>query len=201
MDFANAPASVRLGRWLFRHRTLKCIALLPAFAFRLEVEWETLTWPLGMGVLLAGAALRLWSVGHLGRSTRTRKDNAKRLVTAGPFSRCRNPIYLANMIGTSGFVVLCEAIWYLPIYLLISFSFYSLVVRYEEYLLSHKFPEQYAAYMGTIPRWIPRVRAYKSTKPDHGFGEILSRERSFFMLLAAALCVAISKEAASHLLR
>ena len=73
----------------------------------------------GRRLVATGTALRLWSISYLGRSARTRKDKARRLVTTGPFSLCRNPIYMANMVGACGFIVLCEVLWCVPILSLI----------------------------------------------------------------------------------
>lgn len=191
--------SVSVGRTLFRHRPWVAVAMLPALGFWLEVELESLIWPLGVALVLAGAALRLWSISHLGRSARTRKDKARQLVTTGPFSFCRNPIYLANIIVAAGVVVLCETLWYLPICLAFFFCFYSLVVRYEENLLLQRFSAQYAAYAQRTPRWIPRISLKSCGKATYGLREVLYRERSFFLLLVAAFSAAGIKELVSDL--
>ena len=196
----SGALGVRVGRTLFRHRPWVAVGLLPALGFWLEVEQETLIWSLGVALILAGAALRLWSISHLGRSARTRKDKARKLVTTGPFSMCRNPIYLANMIVAAGVVVLCETLWYLPVCLGFFFCFYSLAVSYEENLLLHRFSAQYAAYAQRTPRWIPCVTLKSCGKSSYGLREVLYRERSFFLLLVAAFSVVGIKELVSDLL-
>jgi len=200
MDFQDVAAAVRVGRWLFRHRSFKVIALLPALAPWWKVQWDAAIWPVGIGLILAGGALRLWSISYLGRSARARKDKARRLVTTGPFSLCRNPIYVANMIATSGFITLCEALWYLPMYLGMSFAFYSVVVRYEEYILLHRFPAQFAAYRKRTTRWVPRVFRLRLANRDYGLREVLYRERSFFLAAGAGVSAAWLKNVLSHLI-
>jgi protein-S-isoprenylcysteine O-methyltransferase Ste14 len=184
---------------LFRHRGIRSLLLLPVLLWYGEVERAVLVWPAGIFLLLLGGGLRLWSIGFIGRSARTRGDKAKRLITSGPFAMCRNPIYLANMVASCGFVVLCQVIWYVPVYLVLSFAFYSLVVRYEEYLLRLKYPEQYQSYTATTPRWIPRPAAGAFAKPPHGLREVLYREKSFFQVAALGLLLALIKQGVEDL--
>ena len=179
---------------------MNSLMIVPVFTVWWEVEWAVVNWPLGISLVAAGTALRLWSISYLGRSARTRKDKARRLVTTGPFSLCRNPIYMANMVGACGFIVLCEVLWCVPIYVVYTFCIYSLIARYEEYLLSCRFQAEYTAYVERTPRWIPRPSAFRLGTPEHGFREILYRERSVFYMLCAGLLVVVSKEMITHVL-
>ena len=51
-----------------------------------------LAWP----VLAAGVSLRLWSTLHIGGHKR------QRVVMDGPYSICRNPLYLFSLLATLG---------------------------------------------------------------------------------------------------
>jgi protein-S-isoprenylcysteine O-methyltransferase Ste14 len=194
MDFEDAPKLVKVGRWLFRHRSLKSLFLLPVFFWFWELECPAATWSVGILLLLLGGGLRLWSISFIGRSARTRGDKVKKLITSGPFALCRNPIYLGNIIATCGFVVFSEVVWYVPVYLALSFAFYSFVVLYEEYLIAGKYPDQYPAYKAKTPRWFPRPNKQIFVKPLHGISEILYREKSFFRVVEAGLLLALAKE-------
>jgi len=198
MEFADAPRVIRFGRWLFRHRSFKCIFLLPVLTFYGELENCWYMWPAGIALLILGGGLRLWSIGFIGRSARTRKDKAKKLITSGPFALCRNPIYLGNVVATCGFVVLSEVLWYVPAFLLLSFAFYEPVVRYEEYLLKQKYPRAFEQYASTTPRWFPAPNPSALAKPFHGLKEILYREKSFFRTVTAGLLVILAEEGISH---
>lgn len=196
-SFEEAPRAVRLGRWLFRHRSLKFILLLPVLLFYAEVENPLVTWPVGLALVLLGGALRLWSISFIGRSARTRKDKAKHVITSGPFALCRNPIYVGNVIAVCGFIVLCEVVWFAPVYLALSYAFYSFVVRYEEYLLTAIHPVEYQEYMQSVPRWLPRLNVAALARPAHGLAEVLRRERSFFYVSLSGIAFAIAKEIVS----
>ncbi len=194
MDFEDAPAVVKIGRWLFQHRSYQFIALLPVLSLWGETGADLLTWSLGLILGLVGGLLRLWCIGHIGRSARTRKDKAKKLITTGPFALCRNPIYLANILAVSGFVIVCETVWYLPVYLIFAFSFYSLIVRYEEYLLHKKFGESYKQYKQSTPRWIPYPTGQSIGFPSYNLSEVLYREKSMFWVALGLFIIAVSKE-------
>ena len=200
MDFRDAPLTVRPGRWLFAHRGFGGILLLPAFLPWLGVKTQSLTWLTGGILGAAGIALRLWSISYLGRSARTRKDKAKSLVTDGPFSVCRNPIYLANMLTLTGFVILLGAVWYLPVYVILLFGFYSAIVHYEERLLTQKFPEEFGPFRQSTRRWLPGLRLSRLGKANHSLREVIYRERSHLMQMAAGLLAVGIKEAATLLL-
>ena len=199
MEFDDAPRVVRFGRWLFRHRSLKCIFLLPVLTFYGELENCAYCWPVGLVLLILGGGLRLWSISFIGRSARTRKDKAKKLITSGPFALCRNPIYLGNVVATCGFVVLAQVLWYVPLFLVLSFAFYAPVVRYEEYLLKNKYPGVFDKYASQTPRWFPRLNPSALAKPVHGLKEIAYREKSFFRTVTAGLLVVLAEEGISYL--
>lgn len=194
MDLAKKTLAIHTGQWLFKHRSLQWLLLLPCLSFFAEVEWAIFTWSLGLGLMLLGGMLRLWSISFIGRSARTRKEKAKQLFIAGPFALCRNPIYIGNMIAMSGFVVLCEVLWYVPVFFILSFSWYYFIVRYEEYVLLDKFPDEYSAYLKSVPRWVPCLSKEAFNKPVYDLREVLFREKNLFRVKAVFISIALCKE-------
>src|SRR2546425_12014871 len=60
----------------------------------LEVAWHVA----GLCALLLGQGLRVWAAGYIGRSGRSKRLKAATLVTAGPYARVRNPLYVGNFL-------------------------------------------------------------------------------------------------------
>ncbi len=63
--------------------------------------------PLGLGVLLAGFALRIWSMQTLSEAySRTlRVTNEQRVTERGPYGRIRHPGYLGSLLIWAGFAL------------------------------------------------------------------------------------------------
>lgn len=107
-----------------------------------------------VGVILVSLAaiLRAWSILYIAGYKQ------KFLVTEGPFSICRNPIYLSTVLGFSGIALDTETITY-PILAFIFFLAYFLIqVRGEEARLASLHGERYLAYCRRTPRLIPNFR-------------------------------------------
>jgi len=150
----------RLGGWLFTRRT----------ALPLPVAVAILLIPAGnspsaavviVGVLIvaAGEALRLWGVHHIGAISRTRSDRLGPLVTTGPFALVRNPLYIGNILIWAGFAVAARIVWMAPVVAVLLGFEYHAIVRWEERLLETRRADDYRAYVRRVPRWVPRFGA------------------------------------------
>jgi protein-S-isoprenylcysteine O-methyltransferase Ste14 len=199
-DFSDKGIAVRLGRFFFQSRNFISIPifLFLICAFFWEYENDLITWIVGPLILAVGEALRLWAMRHIGRSARTRKDKARRLVTTGPYVFTRNPLYLGNHIILLGFCVLSELVWFAPMALGTCFVFYSLIIRYEEDLLHQRFGEDYLDYMAETPRWVslPKVRDF--VRPE--WREAFWRERSTIYGIIVGLTAFVVKELVSQII-
>jgi protein-S-isoprenylcysteine O-methyltransferase Ste14 len=177
-DFSGASFSVRLGRFFFRSRNFISapifLFLLGAFFWEHENEW--VSWFLGPVAILTGEALRMWAMRHIGRSARTRKDKAEKLVVKGPYAYIRNPLYVGNHVVLLGFCLLSELLWFAPVALAICFAFYSFISTYEEYLMTRRFGEDYLEYSRRVPRWVPVPRLRNIV--DGAWREAFYRERT-----------------------
>jgi protein-S-isoprenylcysteine O-methyltransferase Ste14 len=105
--------------------------------------------------LLAMAALgRLWCLAFIAGA----KNEI--LITEGPYSVVRNPLYICNFLGAVGLGFVAENP---PLGVLLGCMFalaYPSVVRNEEAHLSQAFGATFAAYCAVTPRWIPKWSAY-----------------------------------------
>ncbi len=105
--------------------------------------------------LLATAVLgRLWCLAYIAGA----KNES--LITEGPYSMVRNPLYLFNFLGALGLGLAVENP---PLALLLVCGFvlfYPSVVRNEEARLGRTFGAAYVAYCAATPRWVPKWSAY-----------------------------------------
>ena len=116
------------------------------------------TLPIALGsILLAGSLLLiLWSVltfrrAHTNVSTHSA---AMAIVSIGPFSISRNPIYFAMLLSFAGFALTANSLWFvfalLVMFILLRFG----VISREEEYLTRKFGQPYLDYKAKVPRWI-----------------------------------------------
>src|SRR5437867_4482964 len=94
---------------LFRYRSYAPIPFL------LIMIWfarpTPLTFFIGGLLVVAGEFLRLWGVAIAGSETRTTGPvGGTFLITTGPFSYVRNPLYLGNMLMYAGAGVMANAL-------------------------------------------------------------------------------------------
>ncbi len=86
------------------------------------------------------------------------------LVTYGPFSICRNPLYFFSFLGATGAGLISNHILLMVgIPLFFCWVFFA-VMRREEVFLHEKFGEEYARYCASTPRFFPALMRYHA--PD-----------------------------------
>lgn len=111
-----------------------------------------------------GLALFAWSVrlfGTAGEGTLAPWDATRRLVVAGPYRHCRNPMITGVLL-----MLLGEALWlrsagilaWAGVFFLINTAYF---VLGEEPELERRFGADYRRYRRNVPRWIPRWRPYR----------------------------------------
>ena len=87
------------------------------------------------------------------------KDNE--LITQGPYSMCRNPLYFFSMIGALGVGFVTETFIF-PILIMISFFlYYPSVIKDEENRLKELFGESFENYKKKVPQLFPKFSNYK----------------------------------------
>lgn len=149
----------RIGGWLFEHRTLIPIPLaIPLLLIRVgEAAPSALLLAGGIAFVAFGEAVRLWGVRHIGAISRTRRDRLGPLITTGPFSVVRNPLYLGNVALWIGFAILARLLWMVPVAIVLLGFEYHAIVRWEERLLEARLGERYRSYSARVPRWMPTL--------------------------------------------
>ena len=75
------------------------------------------------------------------------------LMTGGPYSYSRNPMYASELVLWLGWAAFYGSIAVL-IALVVFFAVLVVAVRYEERVLTVRFGEAYRAYTNSVPRWL-----------------------------------------------
>lgn len=104
---------------------------------------------LGLPLVLAGEAARLWASGHI--------EKTKCLATGGPYAHSRNPLYVGSLAMAFGVAVACASHWVVLAVALYFVAFYPSVMREEAEFLAKKFPGEYAAWAAAVPLFWPRL--------------------------------------------
>src|SRR5579859_5638214 len=101
----------------------------------------------------AGIFYCLWTISHLGRSFSILPE-ARRLVTSGPYSMSRHPLYVGEAVAS---VALLAPYVALPgaIVLALALAAQLYRIRWEEGVLTTEFPE-YSECASRVPRYVPR---------------------------------------------
>ncbi len=125
-----------------------------------------------------GALGRIWASLYISGYKNTT------LVQEGPYSFCRNPLYLFSFIGALGVGAISES-FTIPLILCFGFAaYYPLVVRREEQRLEEYFGNTYRNYKQRIPAFLPKWSALRNLKQPESY---TVNPRIFFMRIVDAL--------------
>jgi protein-S-isoprenylcysteine O-methyltransferase Ste14 len=151
------PRGVTPVEWLRKPLTILAAGLFLALVVVGRSRWEEGS-PVIPALFFLGGCI-LAAVGALGRmwcSLYISGYKTTRLVTAGPYSMCRNPLYFFTFLGALG-VGLTTATFTFPALIALGFSlYYPLVIRAEEAKLLRKHQDLYEAYFRRTPAFLPR---------------------------------------------
>jgi protein-S-isoprenylcysteine O-methyltransferase Ste14 len=136
------------------------IVLLTTLTFTLT-GWQKFAPAFGQLLALIGWVFvgigvmgRIWSGSYLSGS-----KNAK-LVVDGPYSICRNPLYLFSLIGGIGVMLISETLL-LPIqFALLFWIYYAALIAREEVAMSAIHGAAFDAYCARVPRFWPKFGLY-----------------------------------------
>jgi len=112
-----------------------------------------------IGLALSGWTVMLFM--KFGQGTPAPWDPPKRMVIRGPYRHVRNPMITGALL-----ILLAEAILFqsLPIATWMTVFFIGNAIYFpliEEKGFEKRFGDEYRNYKANVPRWIPRLRAWK----------------------------------------
>src|SRR5688500_12069093 len=147
-EYQPVVGALRLwGRRIFPRRLfLGLAAVIPAIWI---VEPARSGWTrtaAALALILAGLGMSAWAAAYAGAHTRSPSIGARDLVTAGPYSRVRNPIYLGTVILGLGMTGLIGDWRLAPLLFLACLILYVTIIPAEEQFLAEKFGAAYARY-------------------------------------------------------
>ncbi len=112
---------------------------------------------IGLAVFLLGLALAIWARVYLGRNwgmPMSQKVDPE-LVTTGPYSRVRHPIYSGIILAMIGTTIAVSLYWLVAVVLLGAYFLYSAIA--EERLMAGLFPGSYPDYKHSTKMLIPFI--------------------------------------------
>src|SRR5262249_50967074 len=110
---------------------------------------------IGLAVVLMGLALAIWARIYIGRNWGMPMSEKldPELVTTGPYSRGRHPIYSGIILATIGTAIAVSVYWLIAVALLGVYLGYSAVM--EERYMTERFPDAYPAYKRSTKMIVP----------------------------------------------
>ena len=174
------------------NRVLGVLRLVALFAIVVALVYfarpTVISVAVGFVFVAMGETVRFWSAGLLLKT--------KELMTAGPYSYTRNPLYLGRLLILTGVVIMVN----LPNYL----SWAALVVgwafflfgymrrkeRVEPARLREEHGEVYDRYYAAVPALFPTFHAYEYATPAKWSMERMLRNREYWMVIGLLLVTA-----------
>ena len=146
---------------------MAALILVPSVAVTLfstpqvaESSW--LTQSLGLlawVTFVAGVAMRFWATLYIGG----RKETV--LVTDGPYSLCRNPLYVGSFLLAVAAALFLESLVCVAAVLIVALIYTLTTVPVEEKFLRARHGQDYEDYARQVPRYWPSFRGF--TTPKH----------------------------------
>lgn len=180
-----------IGAKLFELRDYTPAPLILLLLFMGEPKVASVA--IGMFVIVFGELFRIYAVAYIGSVSRTRNTSTTggNLITEGPFSWVRNPLYVGNFFITIGVAIFAGVVWMMILTAGLFAAQYYYIVKYEEHLLTEKFGDVYTAYKAKVPAWVPaRLPDLASVEWPDTFSPALKSEKrtlSAIVLMVTAL--------------
>ena len=155
----NKKTSFRKMRLLLLRLAFLPMIFIVLFVWRRwtdESIWDFIIEWSGYIFLLIGIGIRIWSTLYIGQR------KSRELITDGPFSICRNPLYIGTLLVFTGVSLCFENLVLLAAGLIVLIPIHISVIFSEEKHLTKLFGQQYLEYKKRVPRFSLSFRNFHS---------------------------------------
>jgi len=109
----------------------------------------------GVLLIFLGVVGRLWSTLYIGGR------KSAEVVTGGPYSITRNPLYVFSSVAAAGVGAQIGSITAMIGFGLLCAGAFQVVIRHEEKFLKQALGAPYQAYLAKVPRFFPNLSLYQ----------------------------------------
>ncbi len=131
------------------------IAIFTTHSFSQNSLIDLLFEMVGLFLLTVCSMGRLWSLLYINGNKRLE------LITEGPYSVVRNPLYLFSFMGAIGIGLVSENLLILALIIVFYVIYYPFTILAEEGKLEVTFGQSYLEYKKVTPRFLPKLSLYK----------------------------------------
>jgi protein-S-isoprenylcysteine O-methyltransferase Ste14 len=159
---SKGPASLDRSAFVLVPCLVAAIIVAELLGRRGGLPWPGgLVWPFvaGMVLIVAGIALRAWSILTLGRFFQywIKIQPGHRVVTGGPYRYVRHPSYTGIGLVLAGIALACDDVWSLVAVAVLGGAGLAVRIRAEERQLSQSLGEEYERFAAGRKRLVPGV--------------------------------------------
>lgn len=139
------------------------IAVLAAIPFvgtrgELGVNAHELLQTLGLCAIFVCIIGRSWCSLYIGGRKKAE------VVQTGPYSNCRNPLYLSSFLGTAGIGAQTGSLVITGVFVVAAIALFYAVVGKEEQWLLARFAGEYETYKSRTPRFLPKLALWRTSR-------------------------------------
>ena len=137
------------------------VAISVFFLCITQSYWETKNAKVTFALFLIGTILvAIASLGRMWCSLYIAGYKNKRLVTEGPYSLCRNPLYFFSAVGGVGVGCTTETFTFPVVFIVLFALYYPLVIKGEEKRLKQIYGVEFEEYIKRVPAFFPSVSTF-----------------------------------------
>ena len=135
------------------------------FLFSTQSRWETKNETITFSLFCTGLIfVAIASLGRMWCSLYIAGYKDDKLVTEGPYSICRNPLYFFSMIGVLGVGCATETFTFPIVFILLFAFYYPFVIKSEERRLKKLFGVAFDEYTKRVPAFFPSFSNFSEPK-------------------------------------